>query len=118
MLIRGFRPVEHNNMIRGLVTKEKLLEWSVEDRCEPLCTFLGKEVPVEEFPHANMQSGFKGRMDGMMNLWARKSMRNMMRSRSLLEEALLHTSLARQPETLELGACYLTLISILDSVFA
>lgn len=65
-------------MIRGLVTKEKLLEWGVEDRCEPLCTFLGKEVPVEEFPHANTQSGFKGRMDGMMNLWARKSMRNMM----------------------------------------
>ncbi|CAH0043221.1 unnamed protein product [Clonostachys rhizophaga] len=57
---------------------EKLLEWSVEDGWEPLCKFLGKEVPIEEFPHANTQSGFKGRMDDIMNLWARKSMRNMM----------------------------------------
>ena len=28
---------EHENMIRGLVPKEKLLEWSVEDGWEPLC---------------------------------------------------------------------------------
>ncbi|CAH0046122.1 unnamed protein product [Clonostachys solani] len=69
---------EHNNMIRGLVPKEKLLEWSVEDGWHPLCKFLGKEVPVEEFPHANTQSGFKGRIDHLMKLWVRKSIRNMM----------------------------------------
>lgn len=28
---------EHENMIRGLVPKENLLEWSVEDGWEPLC---------------------------------------------------------------------------------
>lgn len=32
-------------MIRGLVPKERLLEWSVEDGGEPLCRFLGKEPP-------------------------------------------------------------------------
>lgn len=76
--MRRVFPVEHNNMIRGLVPKEKLLEWSVEDGWDPLCKFLGKEVPVEEFPHANTQSGFKGRIDHLMKLWVRKSIRNMM----------------------------------------
>jgi len=28
---------EHENMIRGLVPKERLLEWSVDDGWEPLC---------------------------------------------------------------------------------
>jgi len=37
-------------MIRGLVPKDRLLEWSVEDGWEPLCKFLGKDVPKEAFP--------------------------------------------------------------------
>lgn len=35
---------EHCAMIRGLVPKEQLLEWTVEDGWDPLCEFLGKEV--------------------------------------------------------------------------
>lgn len=48
-------------MIRGLVPKERLLEWSVEDGWAPLCSFLGKPVPDEPFPHANVAAGWAGR---------------------------------------------------------
>lgn len=49
-------------MIRGIVPPERLLEWSVEDGWEPLCEFLGKEVPSEPFPHVNTSSvGWKER---------------------------------------------------------
>lgn len=51
---------EHCNMIRGLVPKEKLLEWTVEDGWEPLCAFLDKPVPDEPFPHRNDAAGWAG----------------------------------------------------------
>lgn len=44
-------------MIRGLVPKERLLEWYVEDGWEPLCEFLGKPVPDMKFPRANAATG-------------------------------------------------------------
>lgn len=47
-------------MIRGLVPKDRLLEWSVEDGWEPLCEFLGKTVPDEPFPHVNSAAGWAG----------------------------------------------------------
>lgn len=48
------------HMIRGLVPKERLLEWTVEDGWEPLCEFLGKPVPDEPFPHENAAAGWAG----------------------------------------------------------
>ncbi|KAG8359423.1 hypothetical protein FVEN_g2880 [Fusarium venenatum] len=53
---------EHCNMIRGLVPKERLLEWTVQDGWEPLCKFLDKPVPDEPFPHANKASGWDDRV--------------------------------------------------------
>ena len=50
-------------MIRGLVPKERLLEWSAEDGWEPLCKFLGKEVPNEPFPRINDAAGFAVRVE-------------------------------------------------------
>lgn len=47
-------------MIRGLVPKDNLLEWTVEDGWEPLCAFLDKPVPDEPFPHANAAVGWAG----------------------------------------------------------
>jgi hypothetical protein len=48
-------------MIRGLVPKDRLLEWTVEDGWEPLCAFLGKPVPDDEpFPHVNAAAGWEG----------------------------------------------------------
>jgi hypothetical protein len=51
--------IEHCNMIRGLVPKDKLLEWTVEDGWKPLCKFLDKPVPGEPFPHVNKASGWE-----------------------------------------------------------
>lgn len=53
---------EHCAMIRGLVPKERLLEWRVEDGWEPLCEFLKKDVPKEPFPRANDAMGFHNRI--------------------------------------------------------
>ena len=45
---------EHNALIRGLVPKERLLEFHVSKGWEPLCEFLGVEVPQgKEFPRSN-----------------------------------------------------------------
>lgn len=44
-------------MIRGLVPKERLLEWSADEGWEPLCKFLGKEVPKQSFPRVNALAG-------------------------------------------------------------
>ncbi|CAG9953277.1 unnamed protein product [Clonostachys rosea f. rosea IK726] len=50
----------HYAMVRGMVPKDRLLEWSVDDGWEPLCEFLGKPVPKEPFPHTNTAAGFAG----------------------------------------------------------
>jgi hypothetical protein len=48
-------------MIKGLVPKERLLEWDVIDGWEPLCKFLGKEIPKETFPRTNDAAAFHHR---------------------------------------------------------
>ncbi|KAI4136802.1 MAG: hypothetical protein L6R39_007606 [Caloplaca ligustica] len=40
----------HYDHVRRAVPKERLLEYDVKEGWEPLCRFLGKEVPAEEFP--------------------------------------------------------------------
>ncbi|KAN0106858.1 P-loop containing nucleoside triphosphate hydrolase protein [Hyaloscypha variabilis] len=52
---------EHCAMIKGLVPKERLLEWDVIDGWEPLCKFLGKEIPKETFPRTNDAAAFHHR---------------------------------------------------------
>ncbi|KAJ9638893.1 hypothetical protein H2201_004580 [Coniosporium apollinis] len=68
---------EHCNMIRGLVPKERLLEWSVEDGWEPICKFLGKEAPKESFPHANNPAEFKKTIEKMVKPRYAKGFRNL-----------------------------------------
>ena len=48
--------LEHNDMVRKLVSRNKLLEYRVgEDGWEPLCRFLDVPVPEETpFPNVNM----------------------------------------------------------------
>ncbi|KAF4634956.1 hypothetical protein G7Y89_g3133 [Cudoniella acicularis] len=43
----------HNDHIRRVVPKEKLLEFKAADGWGPLAEFLGKERPVGEYPHKN-----------------------------------------------------------------
>jgi len=50
-------------MIRGLVPKDRLLEWCVQDGWGPLCEFLGKPVPDEPFPHVNTAAAFAEHVD-------------------------------------------------------
>ncbi|KAH8180097.1 hypothetical protein LIA77_01616 [Sarocladium implicatum] len=53
---------EHCNMIRGLVPKDHLLEWTPQDGYKPLCEFLDMDVIDEPFPHINTKDkGWKDR---------------------------------------------------------
>lgn len=44
---------KHNLYVKSVVPKEDLLVWNLKDGWEPLCTFLGKEIPNEPIPHDN-----------------------------------------------------------------
>ena len=44
---------EHYALVRRLTEPERLLEFRLEDGWEPLCAFLGKEVPDSPFPRLN-----------------------------------------------------------------
>jgi len=44
---------KHVEYIRSLVPPENLLEFHPRDGWEPLCKFIGKDVPDEPFPHVN-----------------------------------------------------------------
>lgn len=69
---------EHCNMIRGLVPKERLLEWEIGDGWEPLCKFLGKLVPNVKFPHVNtIGKGWKEREGQATKKWVKKAFINM-----------------------------------------
>ncbi|KAK0634394.1 P-loop containing nucleoside triphosphate hydrolase protein [Bombardia bombarda] len=71
--------VEHSSMIRGLVPKERLLEWYIEDGWEPLCKFLGKPVPDVEFPHANAANGgWKARELQCNKRWVERAFVNLL----------------------------------------
>lgn len=63
-------------MIRGLVPRERLLEWSVEDGWAPLCNFLGKPVPDEPFPHANAAAGWAGHESELVKRYGLAALHN------------------------------------------
>ncbi|EJU05218.1 hypothetical protein DACRYDRAFT_113397 [Dacryopinax primogenitus] len=44
---------KHNDWVRSIVPKEKLLEFNVKEGWEPLCKFLEVEVPDVPFPRTN-----------------------------------------------------------------
>lgn len=44
---------EHYEVVRRIVPRERLLEYKLGSGWEPLCNFLGKEVPDVEFPKVN-----------------------------------------------------------------
>ncbi|KAB8223157.1 hypothetical protein BDV33DRAFT_228634 [Aspergillus novoparasiticus] len=69
----------HVAQIRGLgLPEERLLEWSVEDGWEPLCRFLGKEVPEGvEFPSGNPPKAWAERIARTMEVHHGRAVRNM-----------------------------------------
>jgi len=55
--------LQHIEEVKRLVPVEKLLVYDVKEGWEPLCTFLGVEVPVDTpFPHLNDRLEFMGRV--------------------------------------------------------
>jgi len=44
---------EHNRRVQEEVPADRLLVFRVQDGWEPLCAFLGCDVPAEPFPHLN-----------------------------------------------------------------
>lgn len=52
---------EHNARIQSLVPSGRLLVYNVKDGWEPLCAFLGKEVPTTPYPRSNDSGEFARR---------------------------------------------------------
>lgn len=63
---------KHYELIRRITPSDRLLEYRLGDGWEPLCAFLGKEVPEVDFPSINDQK----HMQEFLGLVARRSMRN------------------------------------------
>ncbi len=47
---------------REVIPKDRLLEFKLEQGWEPLCKFLGNEIPATPFPHINETSSFRAKM--------------------------------------------------------
>ncbi|MEM6269624.1 MAG: sulfotransferase family protein [Bacteroidota bacterium] len=54
--------IAHNAAIRLLVPPARLLEYEVKQGWEPLCAFLGQEIPPSEFPRINAREEFYRRI--------------------------------------------------------
>ncbi|KAK2590391.1 hypothetical protein QQS21_011928 [Conoideocrella luteorostrata] len=67
---------KHYASIRRVTPKSRLLEFSLQDGWEPLCEFLGKPVPEEEFPHLNEKAWF----DEKVKLLLRRGIKNAARA--------------------------------------
>jgi hypothetical protein len=52
----------HNAEVRATVPAERLLEFEVTQGWEPLCAFLGVDVPDEPFPVSNSTESFQEEM--------------------------------------------------------
>jgi hypothetical protein len=58
-LIEAFE--QHNDDVRRTVPADRLLVFRATDGWEPLCSFLGKPVPDEPFPHVNDRASWAAR---------------------------------------------------------
>lgn len=63
-LRRNAKPiyVEHYAKIRRLVPPERLLNYELGSGWGPLCEFLGKEIPEEDFPWVNETSALRAKI--------------------------------------------------------
>lgn len=70
---------QHVALIKGLgLPNDRLLEWSVEDGWEPLCRFLGKDVPQMDFPNGNPPKAWAERIARTMEMHHQRAVRNML----------------------------------------
>ncbi|KAF9772750.1 hypothetical protein IL306_009521 [Fusarium sp. DS 682] len=78
LVIEYLKPayVRHNQYIKDTVPKEQLLNFKLDDGWEPLCRFLGKEVPDVPFPHVNDSKEYAARSKTLVNKMVKLSLRN------------------------------------------
>ena len=53
---------EHYALVRSTVPKENLLEYKLGSGWEPLCAYLGKDIPNVEFPKVNETASMREKM--------------------------------------------------------
>lgn len=56
-LLAKKRYEDHNRLVQLDVPAERLLVLNIRDGWQPLCQFLGMDIPAVPFPHANKRSG-------------------------------------------------------------
>ena len=64
---QGFE--DHNNLIRSLVPKERLLELHLGDGWDPLCKFLGVDRPDVAYPTGNTIAEISKTYEGLFEVW-------------------------------------------------
>ena len=67
---------ELHEEVRRVVPEERMLEFQLGDGWEPLCEFLGKDVPNKPFPHVNDTKLFVERMGLVQSLAVQRVMKN------------------------------------------
>ncbi|KAI1319739.1 hypothetical protein F5Y16DRAFT_94041 [Xylariaceae sp. FL0255] len=50
---------KHEKEIQSMVPADRLLRYKIRDGWEPLCKFLGKDVPSVSYPHGNDSGAFE-----------------------------------------------------------
>ncbi|RKK39800.1 hypothetical protein BFJ66_g11808 [Fusarium oxysporum f. sp. cepae] len=53
--------IRHYEYVRASVPREQLLDFNLADGWEPLCLFLGKDIPDVSFPHINEKKEYTAR---------------------------------------------------------
>jgi hypothetical protein len=66
---------EHYEMIRRVTPRKRLLEYKLGQGWEPLCQFLGEDVPAVEFPRVNDTADFGKRSNVMLKIAAGRVLR-------------------------------------------
>lgn len=56
----------HIEQVKNTVPEQSLLVYDVRQGWEPLCGFLNKSIPDEEFPHLNKKENFKDMLSELM----------------------------------------------------
>lgn len=59
--------IRHYKYVRSSVPSEQLLDLKLADGWEPLCTFLGKDIPAVPFPHINEKNEYTARTKRLGN---------------------------------------------------
>jgi hypothetical protein len=59
-----------------IVSKDRLLEYHVSEGWEPLCRWLGKDVPAQEMPSGSAGPEFFARVETILKEWMKEVLWN------------------------------------------